>query len=60
MTEVDKKRLSTWERKTQRRIHEPVEEQGIWSIRTNQEFRELCKDLDVEALNRIGWNGLDM
>jgi hypothetical protein len=27
----------------------PVEEQGMWRIRTNQELRELCKYLDIVA-----------
>jgi hypothetical protein len=37
MTEMDMKRLNTWERKILRRIYEPVVEQTIWSTRTNQE-----------------------
>jgi hypothetical protein len=37
-----------------------VVEQGIRRIRTNQEFRRLYKDLDVTALKRTDWNGLDM
>ena len=34
-------------------------EQGIWIIRTNQELRELCKDLDVAAdiKKRLEWIG---
>ena len=35
------KRLSTWERKTLRRIYGPVVEQGMWRIRTDEELREL-------------------
>jgi hypothetical protein len=30
-------------------IYGPVVEQGIWRVRTNQELRELCKDLDIVA-----------
>jgi hypothetical protein len=30
-----------------RRVYEPVVEQGMWRIRTNQELRELCKDLNM-------------
>jgi hypothetical protein len=37
-----------------------VVEQGIWRIRTNQELRGLYKDLDLAALKRTDWNGLDM
>ena len=35
-------------------------EQGIWRIRTNQELRELYKDLDIAAdikSNRLEWLG---
>jgi len=39
------KRLDTWERKILR-IYGPVVEQGIWRIRTNQEMREIYKDLN--------------
>ena len=31
------------------RIHGPVVQQGIWRIRTDQESRELYKDLDIVA-----------
>jgi hypothetical protein len=33
MTEMDTKRLSTWEKKILRRIYGPVLEQGLWSIK---------------------------
>jgi len=39
MTEMDMKRLGTWERKISR-IHGPVVEQGIWRI-SDQELRKL-------------------
>jgi len=45
------------------RIQGPVVEQGIWRIGTNQELRELYKDLDTVAhinKKRLDWNGLDM
>jgi hypothetical protein len=32
-----------------RRIYGPVVEQGIWRIRSNQELRELYKDLVIVA-----------
>jgi hypothetical protein len=41
MAEMDMKRLGIWETKICRRIYGPVVEQGIWSIRTNQELKEL-------------------
>ena len=59
MTEMDMKRLGTWERKILR-IYGPAEEQGIWRIRTNQELRELYKDLDrAAAINKktLKWTG---
>ena len=43
------KRLGTKERKILRRVYGPVVEQRIWRIRTNQELRELYKDLDIVA-----------
>ena len=42
------KRMSTWQRKILR-IYGPVVELGIWSIRGNQELRELYKDVDIAA-----------
>ena len=39
------KRMGAWERK----IYGPGVEQGMWRIRTDQELRELCKDLDFTA-----------
>jgi hypothetical protein len=41
--------LGTWDSKILRRIHVPAVEQGIWRIRTDQELRELYKDLDIVA-----------
>jgi len=35
------KRLGTWERKILRRTYGSLVEQGIWTIRTNQELRKL-------------------
>jgi hypothetical protein len=42
VSEMDTKRLGTWDRKILRRVHGPVVEQGLWSTRNNQELRELC------------------
>ena len=59
MTEMDTKRLGTWERKILRWIYGPGVKQGIWRIRTNQEFRELYKDLDLAYIKkkRLEWTG---
>jgi len=44
-----------------RRIHGTVVEQGIWRKRSNQELRELYKDLDIVAdRKRKDWNEMDM
>ena len=53
-------RLGTWDRIILKGIYRPVVEQGIWRIRTNQEFRELYKDLGtVVAIKkkRLEWIG---
>lgn len=60
MTEIDKKRLGSWDKKILRRTYGPVGEQGIWSISTNQEMRELYKYQDVLAgfkKKRMEWIG---
>jgi hypothetical protein len=49
VTEVDMKRLGTWERKILRRTHGPVVEQGIWRVRNDQKMRKLYKDVDIVA-----------
>jgi hypothetical protein len=60
MTEIDVKRLGTWERQTLRGISGPMVEQGMWRIRISQELRELYKDLDIVAdIIKKNWNGLD-
>ena len=48
-TEMEMKRLSTYENKILRRIHGPVVEQEIWRIRNNHELRELYVDLNIVA-----------
>ena len=45
------------------RICGPVVEQGMWRIRTNQELRELCQDLDIitdNAKKRLKWMGYEV
>ena len=59
VTETDMKRLGTGERKILR-IYGPVEEQGIWRIRTNHKLRELYNDTDTAAAinkKRMEWIG---
>jgi hypothetical protein len=56
MADMDMIRLGTWESK----IYGPVVGQGIWRIRTNQELRELYKDLEIVAdtkKKRLEWVG---
>jgi len=48
------------ERKIMRSVYGPLVEEGIWRIRTNQELRELYKDLDTVAdikKKRLEWIG---
>jgi hypothetical protein len=63
MTEMDMKRLDTWDRKILRRTRAPVTDQGIWRIKTNQKMREQYKDLDIVAdikKKRLEWIGHDV
>jgi hypothetical protein len=54
MTEMDMKRLNTWERKLLSGI-----EGGTWRTRTNRELWELCQDLGIVAdiKKKKNWNG---
>jgi uncharacterized protein (DUF2147 family) len=59
LTEMDMKELGTWGWKILR-TYGPVVQQGIWRIGTNQELRELYKDLDIVAdikKKRSEWSG---
>jgi hypothetical protein len=47
MSEVDMKRLNTWERKILGMMYGPVIEQGSWKMRTKEELCELYKELDM-------------
>jgi hypothetical protein len=49
VTEMDMKRLGTWEREILRRLHGPVVQQGIWTVITDQELWEVYKDLGIVA-----------
>ena len=61
MTEMDMKRLGTWEGKILRRKYRSLVKQGMWGIRTNEELKDGYKDIDVVAdVKRSDWNGLDM
>jgi hypothetical protein len=59
MAEMDMERLSTWERKILRRLYGQMVEQGMWRIRTNQEVKELYKDLDKVAVIKIEKIGMN-
>jgi hypothetical protein len=58
---MDMKREDTWKKEILRIIYGPVAEQEIWKIRTNQELRELYKDLDKVVVDikkeRLEWIG---
>jgi len=49
VAEVDMNSLGTWNGIILRRLLGPAVEQGMWRIRTDQELRELYKDLDTVA-----------
>jgi hypothetical protein len=53
VTEMDMKRLGAWGREILGRLYGPVVEQGIWRVRTDQDLRELYKDLGIVADNTI-------
>ena len=58
--EMDMNRLGTGEREILRRVHGPGVQQGMWRIRTDQELRELCKELDTVVniiTKRMEWTG---
>jgi len=60
VNEMHLNRLSKLEREILSRTGGPVAEQGIWKIRTNQELRELYKDLDSVAgikKKKLEWIG---
>jgi hypothetical protein len=46
VAEMDTNRLGKGERRILRRVHGPGLEQGMWRIRTDQELRELYKELE--------------
>ena len=61
VTEMDRKRLGTWNRKILRRIiRGPAVEKGIWRTRSTQEQTELYKDPDIATgtkKKRLEWTG---
>ena len=60
MSEMDMKRLDTWEGKILRRIYGPVVEQRIQGIRTDEQLMDLYEDLDTVAdIKRRDWIRLD-
>jgi len=57
MTEIDMKRLNTWDRKILRMIYGPVVDQGIYRIRSYQKLWDIHKDLDTVAdMKKKDWN----
>jgi len=52
-------RLGTWKRKILRGTPGPLVEQGIWRIITDQELREIYKDLDIADIKKksLEWVG---
>jgi hypothetical protein len=57
---MDMNRLGAWVRKVLRKVRGLVGEQEMWIIRSNQELRELYRDLDIDAdvsQKRLEWTG---
>ena len=50
---MNMRRLNTWEKKILKRVCGPMVDQGIWRRRSNQELRELRKDLYIVADYRV-------
>jgi hypothetical protein len=49
LTANDERSLRTWERKVLTKIYGPVNDNGIWRIRTNKELMALYQELDIVA-----------
>ena len=49
----DENSLAVWERKILRRIHGPVKENGVWRIRNDKEFMDLCSEpYDISEIRK--------
>jgi len=45
--------LVVWERKILRRIHGPVKENGVWKIRIDKRFMDLCSETyDISEIRK--------
>jgi hypothetical protein len=56
----DKSQINTLERKGLRRIFGPVNDRGIWGIRSNKELADLYEEIDLAILIktlRLRWLG---
>jgi len=62
MAEMDMKGLSAWETKIFRRVYGLLVEQGMGTVRTDQELRELYNDprIVADVKKRRDSSGLDM
>lgn len=53
LSKSDENGLAVGERKILRRIHGPVKENGVWRIRTEKEFVDLCSEpCDISAIRK--------
>lgn len=60
LTKQNEKKLIVFENKILRRVFGPINDNGEWRIRKNQELRELYKDPDIIAMvksRRLRWLG---
>jgi hypothetical protein len=60
VTEKDESQINIWERKVLRRIFGPVNDRGIWRVRSNKELVDLYEEIDVATVIknlRLRWLG---
>ena len=60
LTKKDVLQINTWGRKVLRRIFGPVNDSGVWRIRTNKNLADLYQEKDLTTLiriQRIKWLG---
>jgi hypothetical protein len=56
----DESQINIWERKVLRRIFGPVDDRGIWRIRSNKELADLYEEIDLTTVIktcRLRWLG---
>ena len=60
MPKKSEKLIDTFERKILRRIYGPINENGMWKMRSNKEIYDLFKEPEISTLvklKRLQWAG---